>query len=101
MMASMVMSSKLDKPSNSQNTVVALHTPSLYGQSVARLEQNLNLTGRINELTEENSLLLRQELINSVLPVSLEVTGRALAVSWCRLSSGTTPTRSRPTMGSV
>ena len=51
MMASMVMSSKLDKHSNSQNTVVALHAPSLYSQSVARLGQNLNLTGRINELT--------------------------------------------------
>ena len=61
MMASMVMSSKLDKPSNSQNTLVALHTPSLYSQSVARLEQNLNLT---------NPPLLRQDWINSDLPVS-------------------------------
>ena len=41
------------------------------------------MTGRINEqlfftaeLTEENVLLLRQERINSDLPVSLEVTGR-------------------------
>ena len=84
------------------NSITTLQVLSLYSQSVARLEQNLNLTGRINELTEENALLLRQELINSDLPVSLEVTGRALAVSWCRLSSGsTTPPRSRPTRGSV
>ena len=72
--------------------MVALHAPSLYSQSVARLGQRLNLTGRINELTEENTLLLKQEQINSDLPVSLEVTGRSLAVFWCRLSSGPGPT---------
>ena len=81
--------------------ITTLQVLSLYSQSVARLEQNLNLTRRINELTEENALLLRQERINSDLPVSLEMTGRALAVSWCRLSSGTTTPRSRPTRGSV
>ena len=72
------------------HSITTLQVLSLYSQSVARLEQNLNLTGRINELTEENVLLLRQERINSDLPVSLEVTGWALAVSW-----------SRPTRGSV
>ena len=74
------------------HSITTLQVLSLYSQSVARLEQNLNLTERINELTEENALLLRQERINSDLPVSLEVTGRALAVSWCRLSSGPGPT---------
>ena len=98
---------------STQDTVVALQALSLYSQSVARQEQDLNIeverrrSARVNEklftteLTEENALLLRQERINSDLPVSLEVTGRALAVSWCRLSSGTTPPRSRPTRGSV
>ena len=73
---------------STQDTVVALQALSLYSQSVARQEQNLNIeverrrSARVNEklftteLTEENALLLRQERINSDLPVSLEVTGR-------------------------
>ena len=82
---------------STQDTVVALQALSLYSQSVARQEQNLNIeverrrSARVNEklftaeLTEENALLLRQERINSDLPVSLEVTGRALAVSSHRI----------------
>ena len=73
---------------STQDTVVALQALSLYSQRVSRLEQNLNIdverkrSARIEEklfsmeLTEENSLLLRQERINSDLPVSLEVRGR-------------------------
>ena len=52
----------LDTQRNSRNTVMALQVLSLYSQSVARLEQNLNLT---------NPPLLRQDWINSDLPVSL------------------------------
>ena len=51
----------LDTQRISQNTVMALQVLSLYSQSVARLEQNLNLT---------NPPLLRQDWINSDLPVS-------------------------------
>ena len=73
---------------STQDTVVALQALSLYSQRVSRLEQKLNIdverkrSARIEEklfsmeLTEENSLLLRQERINSDLPVSLEVRGR-------------------------
>ena len=38
------------------HSITTLQVLFLYSQSLARLEQNLNLTGRINELTEENSL---------------------------------------------
>ena len=77
---------------STQDTVVALQALSLYSQSVARQEQNLNIeverrrSARVNEklftteLTEVNALLLRQERINSdlVINVILKLQTRAM-----------------------
>ena len=73
---------------STQDTVVALQALSLYSQEVVRLEQNLDITVERKrsevvseklwtaDLTQENSLLLRQARLDSDLPLSLEVRGR-------------------------